>query len=172
MNAQTLIGYGIGAVVIVLVIWLRTRGRGKPIRNKGRGMLIPVFLLLIVFGLSISSLRNIPDHPFHVPAIWEMLCAGLLGVVLGSIMLYHTGYEKREDGLVYSKPNANFKYVIIAVIAIRVILSQYFKSLDYTEFTILTMVMAYIYICVWRIGSFMKYRKVSASELTTINTIG
>ncbi|CAN7175501.1 DUF1453 family protein [Paenibacillus sp. LjRoot153] len=163
MNAETLIGYGIGAVVIILVIWLRTRGKAKPIRNKGRGMLIPVFLLLIVFGLSINSLTHIPDHPFHIPAIWELLCAGVLGVALGSIMLYHTGYEKREDGLVYSKPNPNFKYVIIAVIAVRLILSQYFKGLDPSEFAVLTMVMAYLYICVWRIGSFLKYRKVSAS---------
>lgn len=163
MNAETLIGYGIGAVVIILVIWLRTRGKAKPIRNKGRGMLIPVFLLFIVFGLSINSLTHIPDHPFHIPAIWELLCAGVLGVALGSIMLYHTGYEKREDGLVYSKPNPNFKYVIIAVIAVRLILSQYFKGLDPSEFAVLTMVMAYLYICVWRIGSFLKYRRVSAS---------
>ncbi|WNR44875.1 CcdC protein domain-containing protein [Paenibacillus roseipurpureus] len=163
MNAETLIGYGFAAIIIVLVIWLRTRGRAKPIRFKGRGMLVPVVLLLIVFGLSISSLTHIPNHPFHVPAWWEFLCAIVLGAGLGSIMLYHTGYEKREDGFVYSKPNKNFKYVIVAVIAFRVVLSQYFKSLDYTEFTVLTMVMAYLYICVWRIGSFLKYRKVSAS---------
>ncbi|OPH48058.1 cytochrome C biogenesis protein CcdC [Paenibacillus ferrarius] len=162
MNAQTLIGYGISAVIIILVIWLRTRGKERPIRNKGFGMLIPVVLLLVIFGLSISSLSHIPDHPFHLPAIWEMLCAGVLGIGLGSIMLYHTGYEKREDGLVYARRNKNFKYVLIAIIALRIILSQYFKSLDYTEFTVLTMVMAYVYICVWRIGSFIKYRQVSA----------
>ncbi|MNG35606.1 hypothetical protein D3C84_1223920 [compost metagenome] len=78
-------------------------------------------------------------------------------------MLYHTGYEKREDGLVYAKPNPNFKYVIVTIIAGRLILSQYFKGLDPSEFAVLTMVLAYLYICVWRIGSFLKYRKVSAS---------
>ncbi|UKS26316.1 cytochrome c biogenesis protein CcdC [Paenibacillus sp. HWE-109] len=161
MNVETLIGYGIGAVIIILVIWLRTRGKSRPIRNKGIGMLTPVVLLLIVFGFSISSLTHIPDHPFHLPALWEILCAGVLGVGLGSIMLYHTGYEKREDGLVYAKKNKNFKYVLIAIIILRVALSQYFKSLDYTEFTLLTMVMAYLYICVWRIGSFLKYRRVA-----------
>ncbi|GFZ81516.1 hypothetical protein GCM10008018_29090 [Paenibacillus marchantiophytorum] len=161
MNVETLIGYGIGAVIIILVIWLRTRGKSRPIRNKGIGMLTPVVLLLVVFGFSISSLTHIPDHPFHLPALWEILCAGVLGVGLGSIMLYHTGYEKREDGLVYAKKNKNFKYVLIAIIVLRVALSQYFKSLDYTEFTLLTMVMAYLYICVWRIGSFLKYRRVA-----------
>ncbi|MBW7454670.1 CcdC protein domain-containing protein [Paenibacillus sepulcri] len=160
MNTQELTGYAFAAVIILLVIWLRSRGTGRPIRNRGIGMLFPVLLLLIVFGFTIQSLTHIPDHPFRMPALWELLLAGLLGVGLGSIMLYHTGYEKREDGLVYSRRNKNFKYVIIAVIVIRIALSQYFKGLDYTEFTILTMVLAYVYVCVWRIGSFIKFRRI------------
>ena len=160
MNTPTFIGYGVAVVVILLVIWLRIRRGSRPIRNNGVGMLTPVVLLIVIFGFSIYSLTHVPDHPFHMPAFWEILCAGLLGIGLGSIMLYHTGYEKREDGLVYTKPNKNFKYVIIAVIVIRVALSQYFKGMDYTEFTLLTMVLAYLYICVWRIGSFIKFRRV------------
>lgn len=164
MNAQTLIGYAIMGVIIILAIWLKTRSKSRPIRNKGIGMLAPVFALLIVFGFSINSLAHIPNHPFHFPALWEMLCAGLLGIGFGGVMLYHTGYEKREDGLVYPKPNKNFKYVIIAVILIRVALSQYLKGLDYTEFAILTMTVAFLYICVWRIGSFVKFRRVSSDR--------
>ncbi|WP_282940647.1 CcdC protein domain-containing protein [Paenibacillus sp. RC67] len=163
MTTQTLIQFIIIAAVIVLVVWLRSRRQNKPIRSKGYRMLLPLVLLLVVFGFSINSLAHIPNHPFQLPAIWEMLIAGVLGIALGSIMLYHTGYERREDGLIYAKRNKNFKYVIIAVILIRVGLSQYFKGLDYTEFTVLTMVMAYVYICVWRIGSFIKFRQVSHS---------
>lgn len=161
MDTQALISFGIAAVIIVLVIWLRSRGRGRPIRNKGRGMLVPVVVLPVIFAFSINSLAHIPDHPFHLPVWWEILCAALLGAGLGSLMLYHTGYEKREDGQVYSKPNKNFKYIILAVVVIRIALAQYFKGLDYTEFTLLTMVLAYVYISVWRIGSFVKYRRVS-----------
>lgn len=162
MNVETLIGYGVGALVIILVIWLKTRSKKRPIKNKGIGILLPVILLPVLFGFSIYSLTQIPDHPFHLPVLWEMLCAILLGIGLGSIMLYHTGYEKLEDGYVYSKPNKNFKYVLIAVVALRIGLSQYFKGLDYTEFTLLTMLLAYLYISVWRIGSFLKFRRVSA----------
>ncbi|MFM9277127.1 CcdC protein domain-containing protein [Paenibacillus jiagnxiensis] len=159
---QTLIGYGVAAVIIILVILLRTRRKNRPIRNNGIGILVPIIILPIVFGFSIYSLMHIPDHPFHLPVAWEILCACLLGICLGSIMLYHTGYERQEDGQIYSKPNKNFKYVIIAIIVIRIGLAEYFKGLDYTEFTILTMVLAFVYICVWRIGSFIKYRRVSS----------
>ncbi|MDD9270919.1 CcdC protein domain-containing protein [Paenibacillus sp. GCM10023248] len=162
MNIETLVGYGVAALVIILVIWLKTRGRKRPIKNKGIGILLPVILLPVLFGFSIYSLTQIPDHPFHLPVLWEMLCAIVLGIGLGSIMLYHTGYEKLEDGYVYAKPNKNFKYVLIAIVALRIVLSQYFKGLDYTEFTVLTMLMAYLYICVWRVGSFIKFRRASA----------
>ncbi|WP_168118611.1 CcdC protein domain-containing protein [Paenibacillus sp. HB172176] len=159
MKPEALIGYAFMAVIIILVIWLRTKGRRRPIRNKGFGMLIPVMILPIVFALTIYSLAIAPDQEFHVPVWWEFLCAIVLGAGLGSIMLYHTGYERREDGQVYSKPNKNFKYVLIAIIVLRVGLSEYFKGLDYSEFTILTMVLAFVYIGVWRVGSFVKYRR-------------
>ncbi|UQZ85032.1 hypothetical protein SK3146_04315 [Paenibacillus konkukensis] len=161
MTTQTIIQFAVIAVIIVLVVWLRSRRGDKPVQNSGLGILAPAILLPVIFGASIRSMMHIPDHPFHLPAIWEMVCAGVLGIALGGIMLYHTGYEKREDGRIYPKRNKNFKYVIIAVIIIRVALSQYFKGLDYTEFTILTMVMAYLYICVWRVGSFIKFRQIS-----------
>lgn len=162
MNSSQWSSYGIMALIIVLAFWLRSRrsAKARPIRRNGYGMLIPVAVLLIVFGLSLSSLMNIPDHPFVTPPIWEILCAVLLGIVLGSIMLYHTGYEKKEDGLVYSMPNKNFKYVLLLVIVIRIGLSQYLKTLDYTEFTFLTFILAFLYISVWRVGSFVKYRRV------------
>ncbi|SFJ85725.1 Membrane protein CcdC involved in cytochrome C biogenesis [Paenibacillus sp. UNC496MF] len=166
MDASTFIGYGIAAVVIVLVIWLRSRGKRRPVRNNGIGMLMPVFVLLAAFGFGINALTQIPDHPFHMPAAWELLCALLVGCGLGSIMLYHTGYEKLADGLVYAKPNKNFKYVLIAIVVIRIALSEYFKGLDYTEFTLLTMVLAFAYVSVWRIGSFVKFRqaRLTAAE--------
>lgn len=164
MNSSSAISYGFIIVIVLLVFLIRSRrsAKSRPIRRNGYGMLIPVVILLIAFSLSAFSLANVPDHPFHLPAVWEILCACLLGVVLGFVMLYHTGYEKREDGLVYSTPNKNFKYVLLAIIVIRLGLSEYLKSLDYTEFTLLTMIMAFLYVGVWRIGSFLKYRRVLA----------
>ncbi|MFK9092659.1 CcdC protein domain-containing protein [Bacillus salipaludis] len=135
------------------------RGR-KPIKGSGIGIIVPILVFFVLFSLSISQLMHIPGDPFHLPAYWEMAIAILLGTLFGVIMLTQTAYEIREDGFVYSKPNKNFKYVIIAIIVIRIALSQYFKSLDYIEFTILTMVLAFFYISIWRVGSYLKFRKL------------
>lgn len=161
MNSSQAMSYGIMVLIIILVFWLRSRrsAKARPIRRNGYGMLIPVVVLLAVFGSLFSALQHDPNHPFHAPAAWEVLLACLLGVAFGAVMLYHTRYEKREDGLVYSSPNKNFKYILLGVIVIRIVLSQYLKTLDYTEFTLLTMVMAFVYIAIWRIGSFVKFRQ-------------
>jgi membrane protein CcdC involved in cytochrome C biogenesis len=117
-------------------------GKKRPIKKGGFGIIVPFLLVLVLFSLSITQLMHIPGKPFHLPAYWEMLIASLLGTLFGGIMLSQTSYEIREDGYIYSKPNKNFKFVIIAIIIIRVSLSQYFKNIDTIDFTILTMALA------------------------------
>ncbi|WP_420491945.1 CcdC protein domain-containing protein [Neobacillus drentensis] len=161
---KTIIIMVIVLVIIGLVLFFKVKGRKGPIKRGGFGILSPVLFVLVMFSFSISQLLHIPGEPFHLPAFWEMLIAGLLGTLFGAIMLTQTSYEIREDGLIYSKPNKTFKYVIIAIIVIRITLSQYFKSMDYIEFTVLTMTIAFLYICVWRIGSYIKFRKLHAGN--------
>lgn len=165
MNSSQPISYGFMLVIIVLVFWLRSRrnAKARPIRRNGYGMLIPVVVLLFVFGAAISSFANNPDQPFHAPAAWEILVACLMGVVFGGVMLYHTRYEKREDGQVYSRPNKYFQYTLLAIVVIRIALSQFFQTLDPADFAVLMMTMAYIYISIWRIGSFVKFRLIRAN---------
>ncbi|MHA2959538.1 CcdC protein domain-containing protein [Priestia megaterium] len=150
--------------LIGLIIWRKMKKRNKPIKKNGIGILVPIFFIVIAFSLSLSQLMHIPGQPFHLPPYWEMLIAGVLGVIFGFIMLSQTDYEVREDGFIYSKPNKNFKYVIIAIIFIRMALSQYFKGLDSIDFAVLTMTLAFIYIVIWRVGSYMKFRKLNGDN--------
>ncbi|MBT2574590.1 DUF1453 family protein [Bacillus sp. ISL-51] len=152
-------------ICIALIIWFRAKKGNRPIRGGGFGIISPLIIIAIVFSFSISQLMNIPGKPFHFPAYWELAIAGLLGALFGAVMLSQTAYEVREDGFVYSKRNKNFKYVIISIIAIRIVLSQYFKNIDAAEFTVLTMELAFVYLCIWRIGSFVKFRKISKTGL-------
>jgi hypothetical protein len=38
--------------------------------------------------------------------------------------------------------------IMIAIVIIRIALAQYFKGMDYVEFTLLTMVLAFVYVCI------------------------
>ncbi|UUZ82880.1 cytochrome c biogenesis protein CcdC [Paenibacillus sp. P26] len=161
---QTWLPYVFVVIIVGLVLWFRLRGRTRPVKGNGWRLLLPVPIVLVVMALSLSQLMHIPGKPFQVPAAWEILIALLLGCLFGGIMLNQTSYEKREDGLIYPKPNKYFKYILIALVVIRIVLSQYFKTLDPVEFAVLGMVFAFLYICVWRIGSFIKFQKVTRGE--------
>ncbi|MFM1655325.1 CcdC protein domain-containing protein [Brevibacillus sp. B_LB10_24] len=161
---QSIVSLFIVVLVIGLVVWMKSRGRKQPIKRNGFGILAPILVVIPLMSFSLYQITHIPGKPFHFPPYWELLIAGVLGILFGMIMLSQTAYERREDGLVYSKPNKNFKFVILAIIAIRIALAQYFKSMDYLELTVLTMFMALLYLGIWRIGSFVKFRHVSALD--------
>ncbi|WP_019120201.1 CcdC protein domain-containing protein [Brevibacillus massiliensis] len=159
---QSIVSLAIAVLIIGLVVWMKIRGRKRPIKRNGFGILAPILVVFPLMSFSLYQMMHIPGKPFHFPPYWELLIAGLLGILLGVIMLNQTTYERREDGLIYPKPNKNFKFVIIAIVAIRIMLAQYLKSMDYIELTVLTMFMALLYLGIWRIGSFVKFRSVSA----------
>ncbi len=162
MTMEMLLIYLFVIALIGFIIWRKMKKKNKPIKKNGLGILAPILFILIAFSLSLSQL--IPGQPFHLPPYWEMMIAGVLGVIFGLIMLSQTDYEIREDGFIYSKPNKNFKYVIIAIIFIRMALSQYFKGLDSIDFAVLTMTLAFIYIVIWRVGSYLKFRKLNGDN--------
>ncbi|MGD8191657.1 CcdC protein domain-containing protein [Brevibacillus ginsengisoli] len=159
---QSIISMTAAIVIIGLVIWRKTRRTHRPIKGNGLRMLIPVIIMFIVISFSMQQIMHIPGRIFHWPAYWELLAAGILGSVFGFIMLKHTEYERRADGLIYTKPNEYFKYILIAIIAIRFSLAQYFKSLDPIDFSVLMMIMGMIYIAIWRIGSYWKFSKLTS----------
>ncbi|MFC4101776.1 CcdC protein domain-containing protein [Paenibacillus xanthanilyticus] len=132
----------------------------KPVTRGGLWILLPVAIVPILFTFTLYQLRHVPGRPFHLPAYWELAIAMALGLAFGVVMLVQTAYEKREDGLIYPKSNKNFKYVLLGIIVVRVALSEYFRTLDQTVFTVLAMVLALTYLFVWRIGSFMKVRRL------------
>lgn len=162
--ANTLASIIIAAAVIGLVLWRRAGKSKRPVKGEGYRLLYPLVIIAVVYALSISQLLQIPGGAFQWPVPWEMLVAALLGVVFGTVMLYQTAYEKRDDGLIYPKTNKNLKYILIAIIVIRIALTQYFSGMNSGQFTILAMDMAFVYLCIWRIGSFVKFRRLKKSE--------
>ena len=150
-------------LIIGLGIWLRTRRGKKPIKGKGYRILIPIGVMLVGVSWGLYQLMHIPGKTFHMPAVWELLIAVALGVIFGTVMLKQTEYERREDGLIYSKPNRNLKFILIAIVLIRLVLTQYFKSIDVVELSVLMMCMGVLYVGIWRIGSYIKFTKTISS---------
>lgn len=155
----TIFIYVLVAVLVGLMIWLRTKRRGGPVKGNGIQILLPLFIAFPVMTISVYQLMHIPSQTHAIPAFWELLVAGLLGALFGYIILLHTAYERRADGLIYPKPNQYFKYIIIAIILIRVILTRYLSSLGTSEISMLGLMTALVYISIWRIGSFIKFRR-------------
>lgn len=150
-------------LIIGLGIWLRTRRGKKPIKGKGYGILIPIGVILVGVPWGLYQLMHIPGKTFHMPAVWELLIAIVLGVIFGTVMLKQTEYERREDGLIYAKPNRNLKFILIAIVLIRLVLTQYFKSIDVVELSVLMMCMGVLYVGIWRIGSYIKFTRTLSS---------
>jgi membrane protein CcdC involved in cytochrome C biogenesis len=153
-------------VVIAMVIagiWIKQRRAAKPIKGNGFRFLIPVFFFLIMFGLFALQVAHLPQSQFVMPASWEFVMAFVLGLLFGIPLLIKTSYEIREDGLIYSKPSKGFLYIFVALIGIRIGLKEYFQGLDPIALALLSFTLAFAYVGVWRIGSFVKYRKVWSS---------
>ncbi|WP_025684433.1 cytochrome c biogenesis protein CcdC [Paenibacillus maysiensis] len=155
----TIFIYALLAVLVGLMIWLRTKRRGGPVKGNGVRLLLPLFIAFPLMMMSVYQLMHIPGQTHALPAFWELLAAGLLGAVFGYVILLHTAYERRDDGHIYPKPNKYFKYIIITIILIRIMLTQYLSSLGTTEISVLAITMALVYISIWRIGSFIKFRR-------------
>ncbi|WDM22411.1 CcdC protein domain-containing protein [Paenibacillus polymyxa] len=155
----TIFIYVLVAVLVGLMIWLRTKRRRGPVKGNGIRILLPLFIAFPLMMMSVYQLMHIPGQTYAPPAFWELLVAGLLGALFGYVILLHTAYERRDDGLIYPKPNQYFKYIIIAIILIRVVLTQYLSSLGTSEISMLAITMALVYISIWRIGSFIKFRR-------------
>ncbi|MFD2371594.1 CcdC protein domain-containing protein [Brevibacillus sp. GCM10020057] len=156
---QSLISLAFPLVIIGLVLWIKSKRERKPIKGRGLKILAPVLVMAVVFPLSLYQLMHIPGKPFHAPALWEMVLAGLLGVLFGAVMLKQTEYECREDGMIYLKPNRYLRYILIALVLLRLSLTQYFKTADVVEISILMILMAGVYLGIWRIGSYIKFSR-------------
>ncbi|MGN7454245.1 CcdC protein domain-containing protein [Paenibacillus pasadenensis] len=162
---QALGTYGFIALILLFVYWRRARSGSRPRRIRAGGwlMFLPLAFLALGFAASLGSLSAGGGNP-PFPPLWEELCAAAIGVAIGWIMLAHTAYERGADGEIYSKPNPNFKYVILAVIVLRIALSSFLQGIEPDRFLLLTMTLAFCYIAVWRIGSFIKYRSVRSVQ--------
>jgi len=148
--------YMIFIVVVLLVLWRRTRSMYRPVRGNGIRLLIPI---IIIFP-AMSMLTNLPvDLP-----MWALGAALGVGVVFSIPLIWTTNYEVREDQQIYAKKNWGFVVAFIGIVIIRVVLRQELSGMAPEELGALVMVTAVGYIVPWRVVSFLKFRRVAGTQ--------
>jgi membrane protein CcdC involved in cytochrome C biogenesis len=148
--------YGTVVLVILLVLWRRTRAMTRPIRGNGYRILTP--MLFLIPGLLLFT-----NPRLHISAE-EVLVSVLAGLVLSIPLVLTTNYEIRADGNIYAKKSIGFIVSFVGLVILRMLLREYISGLE--QFTLSTMffLMAASYVFVWRVCSFVKFRKVWAVQ--------
>ncbi|HDR4723756.1 cytochrome c biogenesis protein CcdC [Bacillus cereus group sp. Sample62] len=142
-------------LVIGLVIFGRMRSMNRPIKNKGRRLLFPLFLLLPGFSLYAAPIQL---------ADWQIGVAAGIGLLLSIPLIILTGYEVREDGQIYAKKSIAFIATFLIIVLLRAYFRRHLQGLDPKSIGILFYTLAVCYIVPWRIGCYMKFRKVYAGK--------
>ncbi|MGU3354467.1 CcdC protein domain-containing protein [Bacillus sp. M5A3_1b] len=138
-------------LVIGLVIFRRMRSMNRPIKNKGRRLLLPLFFLLPGFSLYATPIQL---------AVWQIGIAAGIGLLLSIPLIILSGYEIREDGHIYAKKSIAFIATFLVIVLLRAYFRRHLQGLDPKSIRILFYTLAVCYIVPWRIGCYMKFRKV------------
>ena len=81
------------------------------------------------------------------------------GLLLSIPLIILSGYEVREDGQIYAKSIA-FIATFLVIVLLRAYFRRHLQGLDPKSIGILFYTLAVCYIVPWRIGCYMKFRKV------------
>jgi membrane protein CcdC involved in cytochrome C biogenesis len=144
--------YFIAAAIAALVLWRRTRSMYRPVKGKGLRLLIPILFLIPASSMFLN--------PAVHASGWEWVAALAIGMLLSVPLIWTTGYEVREDHLIYTKKNIGFAVAFVAVLAIRFALKDSLSMIDPQTKAALFMTLVFGYLVPWRVVSYFKFRRV------------
>lgn len=112
---------------------------------------MPLFFLLPGFSLYAAPIQL---------ADWQIGIAAGIGLLLSIPLIILSGYEVREDGQIYAKKSIAFIATFLVIVLLRAYFRRHLQGLDPKSIGILFYTLAVCYIVPWRIGCYMKFRKV------------
>jgi membrane protein CcdC involved in cytochrome C biogenesis len=152
--------YGMYAMLLVifgLVLWRRTRAMVRPIKGSGLRILLPLLYMS-------PALAVVIQPSVHMTSI-EIVVSVIFGIILSVPLIYTTGYEVREDGKIYAKKSIGFVIALICVFIIRRLVTNFLPHIDVLTLNALSIISLFVYIGLWRIISYSKFKKVYNSSL-------
>jgi membrane protein CcdC involved in cytochrome C biogenesis len=139
-------------IIFGLILWSRTRAMVRPIKGSGIRILLP--LLYMSPALSVVIQPSV-----HMTSI-EIVVSVVFGISLSIPLIYTTGYEIREDGKIYAKKSIAFVIALIAIFIIRRLANNFLSHIDVLTLNALSIISLFVYIGLWRIISYTKFKKV------------
>ncbi|MDR4887477.1 DUF1453 family protein [Fredinandcohnia sp. QZ13] len=152
--------YGMFAVLLIifgLILWRRTRAMVRPIKGSGLRILLPLLYMSPAFSVVIQP-------SVHMTTM-EIIVSVIFGIILSIPLIYTTGYEIREDGKIYAKKSIGFVIALIIVFVSRRLSDSFLPGIDALTLNALSIISLFVYVGLWRIISFMKFKKVYNSQV-------
>jgi membrane protein CcdC involved in cytochrome C biogenesis len=91
----------------------------------------------------------------------------IFGMILSAPLVYTTGYEIREDGKIYAKKSIGFVIALILVFIIRRLVNYFLPDIDALTLNALSIISLFVYVGLWRIISYTKFKKVYNTHVAT-----
>ncbi|HWL25936.1 MAG TPA: CcdC protein domain-containing protein [Ureibacillus sp.] len=155
--------YIIFLLIFGLVLWRRTRAMVRPIKGSGLRILLPLLYMSPAFSV-------VMQPSVHMTTM-EIIFSVVIGIILSIPLIYTTSYEVREDGKIYAKKSIGFVIALIAVFIIRRFVNSFMPHVDLLTLNALSIITLFVYIGLWRIISFTKFKKVYNTHLDSLNDL-
>lgn len=168
-NIIPLIVIGLLVIRVVLFFWRLTVGNQKPISANGLSIFYPVLLFLILIFFIGSKLFVDQSGVLLLPtlSITSVVVACIFGAACAIPVLLTTNYELKEN-LIYLKKSKTFLFVLLGIIALRFALRGILYSLmPPLSLLLFTLIMATVYMAIWRVGSYIKFRRIAGGVSIT-----
>lgn len=146
-------------VIFGLILWRRTRAMVRPIKGSGLRILLPLLYMSPAFSMVIQP-------SVHMTSI-EIVVSVIFGIILSVPLIYTTGYEIREDGKIYAKKSIGFVIALITVFIIRRLVTYFLPGIDALTLNALSIISLFVYVGLWRIISYTKFKKVYNTHIAT-----
>ncbi|WP_088188180.1 CcdC protein domain-containing protein [Desulfosporosinus sp. FKA] len=160
MNA--IVPFIVAGVIVIRIIWSLARRTQKPIGNNGLAIFYPLilYLALITFTASKLFVNQIGVLVLPPVTLISVFSTIILGGILAIPVLWTTDYEFRQNQI-YIKKNKFFLFVFLGVIILRLALKNILYNLmPAMSLLFLTLVLATVYMMIWRIGCYVKFRRL------------
>lgn len=154
MNSVSL---AVSLLIFVLIFRSVIQGSKKPLHESGRKLLLPILYIS-------TSLLQLLDPTLHL-STGEGIAFLAGGAVLSIPLILLTRFERRSDGNLYYQRNVALYVVLVLIFVLRFLDFIFIQGIDAQTLGFLNSLMAFSYISIWRMGSYIKFRSARTSPV-------